>query len=372
MFFTFTMIADLIFALSLPEIIEIKNGEFNMGNNDFITRRRVEDDGVPIVTYEEHPVKLGSFKISKYEITLKEYFEFLNDTQYKTVVEVLHFGGGFKEYFNLSLHQKNPVTRITYEDALMYCLWLQKKTGRTYRLPTEAEWEYAATGGQMILYPWGNEYRQLDTSHINEYNFDATFENDIFSVNKFREDKSIFGVYGMYGNAMEWCLDAYDPLFYNNSPYQNPLQIIRKYYNDMSYRGSAGYSMETGNNNLKSRFFRTPLYYGDLMGFRVVEEIQTTVFNKNTETEGTYYYANGVLNDSNVNARSIPSQKGERLFQLSKGQSVRIYSRSSNKMTIGNLTDYWYCVRKLDTTQESEMATGWIFGAYLNVNEIEF
>lgn len=88
--------------------------------------------------------------------------------------------------------------------------------------------------------------------------------------------------------------------------------------------------------------------------------------------ESTYFYSNAVLNDSRVNVREKPTLDGEKMFQLSKGQPVRIYLRSSKKMTIGDLTDYWYCVRKLDTTYESEMSTGWIFGAYLDLEEIDF
>jgi formylglycine-generating enzyme required for sulfatase activity len=374
------MSVNMVFSLSFPEMVAIPDNEYIMGNNDLVRPKKIDDDGVPVVVYEEHAVKMDTFKISKYEVTFREYFEFLNETNYKIYAELKWLSwnenilkpDGFRRFFNASLYPDCPVTRIAYEDALMYCHWLQKKTGKVYRLPTEAEWEYAATGGQMILYPWGNEYRQMDTSHFNEYNIDANFENDIFPVNKFSDDRSRLGVYGMYGNAQEWCLDAYEPLYYYHSSYENPLQIVRKYFNDMSFRGAAGYSMETGYDNIKRRFFASPLYYSEVMGFRVVEEIRLTIFNKNTESESAYYYANGVLNDSNVNIRAVPSVEGERLFQLSKGKPVRIYLRSSRKMTIGNMTDYWYCVRRLDTNDESEMATGWVFGAYLNISQIEF
>lgn len=370
-----------VFPISLPEMIEIPSGEYIMGNNDLRAPHKIDNDGVPSVVYEEHKVKLDTFKISKYEITFTEYYEFLNDTNYRTEAELEWLSrnketlgaDGFRRLLsNPSLYPDHPVTRIAYEDALMYCLWLQKKTGKVYRLPTEAEWEYAATGGQAVLYPWGNEYKQLVTSHSNEYLFDATFENDLFPVNLHSEDNSVFGVYGMYGNAMEWCLDAYDPLYYNQSSYKNPLQIIRMYFNDMSFRGSAGYSMETGFNNLKRRLFRSALYSGELIGFRVVEEIQPTIFNKDTDSECIYFYADGIVNDTNVNIRAKPSLSGEKLFQFSDGEEVRVYARSTKKMTIKNMTDYWYCIRKLDTTYESEMSTGWIFGAYLTVKCIDF
>lgn len=370
-----------VFPISLPEMIEIPSGEYIMGCSDLIAPRQYDSDLIPKVVYTEHKVTLDSFKISIYEVTFTEYYEFLNDTNYRTEAELEWLSrnketlgaDGFRRLLsNPSLYPDHPVTRIAYEDALMYCLWLQRKTGRTYRLPTEAEWEYVATGEKMILFPWGNDYKQLVTSHSNEYLFDATFENDLFPVNLHSEDNSVFGVYGMYGNAMEWCLDAYDPLYYNQSSYKNPLQIIRKYTKKISIRGTAGYSMETGYVNLKSRLAASPLYSIELMGFRVVEEITPTLFNKNTAMESTYFYSNAVLNDSRVNVREKPTLDGEKMFQLSKGQPVRIYLRSSKKMTIGDLTDYWYCVRKLDTTYESEMSTGWIFGAYLDLEEIDF
>jgi len=381
LFFVFTFLANVIaFSLSFPEMVTIPGGEFIMGSNDLRLPSKIDDDGTPDVVYEEHQVVLDCYKISMYEITFKDYFEFLNETDYKTSAELEWLRRnektlgpyGFRKLFSSSLYPNYPVTRIAYEDALMYCFWLQNKTGKIYRLPTEAEWEYAATGGQMVLYPWGNKYKQLDQTHFHEYTFDARFDSDIFPINKYTEDRSKFNVYGMYGNALEWCLDAYDPLFYYRSAQENPLQIIRKYYNDLSFRGSAGYSMESGFNNLKRRFFASPLYYIETMGFRIVEEIQPVIFNKNSKSECTYYYANGFLSDSNVNVRDVPSLEGKKLFQLSNKQPVRIYLRSSKQMTIGNMTDYWYCVRRLDTESESEMATGWVFGAFLDIRQIEF
>ena len=369
-----------IFLVSFPEMIQLPAGTYIMGNDELRQLHKIDADGVPLDTHKEHKVKVDSFQISKYEITFKEYFDFLNDTDYKTYAELEWLSrneeklgkNGFREFFSASLYPNYPVTRISYEDALMYCFWLKKKTGKTYRLPTEAEWEYAATGGKMILFPWGNNYEQLNTAHSIEYYFDATFKNAIFPVDKFTKDKSLFNVYGMYGNAMEWCLDAWDPEYYDSSDYENPLQIIRKYFNEICVRGAAGYSMKSGVANLKRRLGLSPLYESDIMGFRVVQESTPSIFNKNTEQESVYYYANGRVNDSNVNVRQAPSLNSMKMFQFQKGDRVRIYLRSNRKMSIGNTSEYWYCIRRLGTEKDAESSTGWIFGTYVDIEDIDF
>lgn len=284
----YLLLINSIFVYSLPEMVEIPDGQYKMGSSTIKPYYKLDDDGVPSTVYEENDIRIESFKISKHEITFTEYFKFLNETNYKTIAEVEWLArnektlgaDGYRKFFSVELYPNHPVTRIAYEDALMYCLWLQKKTGKVYRLPTEAEWELLPRGGQMILYPWGDEYRQLECSHSNEFIFDANFDTDISPVSKYQEDRSLFGVYGMFGNAMEWCLDAFDPEYYKRIPSSNPLQIIRKYDNNISVRGSVGYSIDSDLYNLKTRLSYSPVYSGELIGFRVVEEIARTILTK--------------------------------------------------------------------------------------------
>jgi formylglycine-generating enzyme required for sulfatase activity len=206
LFIFLTMTISSSCSQTIPLLVNITGGKFVMGYDSIPIPKRVEDDAIPLVNYYEHIVDLDSFKISKYEITFTEFFEFLKDTAYITEAEKEWVAlypekigkESIRQHYNDSLYPAHPATWINYEDALMYCYWLSRKTGRTFRLPTEAEWEYAATGGEMVLFPWGNFYRQLDFTHTIDDDVDASFQKDVFSVNHFFEDVSTFGVYGTH------------------------------------------------------------------------------------------------------------------------------------------------------------------------------
>lgn len=103
-----------------------------------------------------------------------------------------------------------PVTNVTWSDAAAYCSW------RGGRLPTEAEWEYAARGREGFLYPWGNEPNAV-LANINDHFSGLT------PVGNFPNALSPFGLTDMAGNAWEWVVDWYAPDYYAQSPQTNPL-----------------------------------------------------------------------------------------------------------------------------------------------------
>ena len=120
-----------------------------------------------------------------------------------------------------------PLLGVNWDSATAYCNWLSAKTGKKYRLPTEAEWEKAARGTDQRRYPWGNEIdhsyanfvgaSSFDTGQLPGY-YDGTKRGDLQT----HKNASPYGAFDMAGNVMEWCQDWYSGDYYAVSPRKNP------------------------------------------------------------------------------------------------------------------------------------------------------
>jgi formylglycine-generating enzyme required for sulfatase activity len=194
-------------AVELDTMIEIPGGTFVMGANDGM------EGSAPA-----HEVRIDSFTIDSHEVTNVRFAEFLNYIGKTALsgkklidlplsgIEVVEAGGkalyrpkeGMEEY---------PVVSVTWHGANEYAKFRGK------RLPTEAEWEYAAAGGLKSKFPWGDE-------------FDPNRENQGGSFGALTPVMSYlpngFGIYDMAGNAMEWVADWYREEYYKSSPAENP------------------------------------------------------------------------------------------------------------------------------------------------------
>jgi len=265
------------------KMVFVKGGWFEMGCGNWA--EECDDNEKPL-----HWVYVDDFYISKYEITVAQFRRFINDTGYKTESEK---SGGLYMYEReklkcerkkgtcwkfpgFSQNENHPVVGVSWNDAKEFCKWLSIKTGKNYRLPTEAEWEYAARCcGEKIKYPWGNN----DPSG-NECNF-ADRNTDFFWSDKRIDDgykytapvgtypPNKLGLYDMAGNVWEWCEDWYDKDYYkktNNA--KNPINKKRT----SSFRIARGGSWLSGIGVCRSvdRFGKSPdggYYY---LGFRIV------------------------------------------------------------------------------------------------------
>lgn len=166
----------------------------------------------------EHVVNLKPYRIGKYPVTNFEYKIFLEESRFPELPTSWSFGG---YPFWKSNH---PVTSVTPEAADAYALWLSQKTNRNFRLPTEAEWEYAASGPDHLCYPWGNEYLPGHANTVEECLLDTS------PVGAFSVGNSPFGVCDMGGNVEEFVAENYTPypggtlatddLFMTNSSYR--------------------------------------------------------------------------------------------------------------------------------------------------------
>lgn len=112
-------------------------------------------------------------------------------------------------------HPQQPVTGVSWHEAIEYCAWLTAPSGRTFRLPTEAEWECAARGGlEQKQFPWGNEPPQSLP------NYASRWQTGPEPVAQY--PPNAFGLYDIGDNVHEWCSDWYDPNYYAISPERNP------------------------------------------------------------------------------------------------------------------------------------------------------
>ena len=165
-------------------MISIPAGEFSMGSDSG------DPDQAPA-----HTVSVTAFKLDKTEVTNAEFAAFVKATNYKTTEE--EGGGGSWRDFAEG-RDNNPVVKVSWADATAFCTWAGK------RLPTEAEWEYAARGTDGRIYPWGNEWNP-DACNGRERGIRSTT-----AVGSFPAGASPFGVLDMAGNVREWTADWYD------------------------------------------------------------------------------------------------------------------------------------------------------------------
>ena len=189
----------------MPEgMVPIHGGKFQMGSNDGANNER------PV-----HPVSVYSFCMDKYEVTNLEYQKFVlaNPGWQKDKIDGRFHDGRYLKHWTGNEYPNgkadHPVVYVSWYAAMAYAQW----TGK--RLPTEAEWEYAARGGLSgKKYPWGDG---IDSSKAN---YDRNVK-DTTAVGKYPPNK--YGLYDMAGNVWEWCLDEYDENFYSVFPHGNPL-----------------------------------------------------------------------------------------------------------------------------------------------------
>jgi len=216
----------------------LPGGTFRMGSDT-----APERDQRPV-----HQVRLAPFKIDVYQVTNQQFQLFVRETLYETTAErqgwsfVFHAErnawvrmaganwrnpSGNNPYTELGSGAMTamldlPVVHVSWDDALAFCRWAGK------RLPTEAEWEYAAKGGQLdALYPWGNQRQAEGTYFANYWQGRFPHENTgadgflgLSPVGSFSPNP--YGLFDVGGNVWEWCGDRYGADYYRQGPSDNP------------------------------------------------------------------------------------------------------------------------------------------------------
>ena len=257
---------------STPERIEqalVQATEFKIGAD----RRYIPTEG------PQHRVVLTKpFRLSATEITVGQFRRFLESAGYET--ETARLGGGNThrrtsptEYVHdpalsyatpgYPVTDGSPATQITWNDAVAFCDWLGREEQAKYRLPTEAEWEFACRAGTTTEYSFGD-----DLDSLGEYAWYGK-SNEGRSGKVGTKRPNPFGLFDMHGNTREWCGDWYGKTWYKQSPTEDPVgpttgegRVLRggKWLNKPPYLRSA------------YRFDYWPSYRSQYFGFRVVCE----------------------------------------------------------------------------------------------------
>jgi len=201
------------------ELVLVPAGAFRMGDNF--------GDGEPRER-PAHVVELDAFYVGRTEVTNAQWRKFRDDPGYDDPkfwpggrpvpkdqipywTQANNHGGGTPDSDNY------PMMGVNWDSAVAYCNWLSAKTGKKYRLPTEAEWEKAARGTDQRRYPWGNSIDPSYANFVGTQQFDTSRP-----VGFFKSGASPYGALDMAGNLMEWCQDWYARDYYASSPKKNP------------------------------------------------------------------------------------------------------------------------------------------------------
>ena len=169
-----------------PEMVVIPGGSFRMG---CVSGQDCYDNEHPV-----HTVRVGSFELSKYEVTFEQYDRFTAATGRNPAGD-----SGWGRW-------RRPVINVSWEDTVAYVRWLSGQTGERYRLPSEAEWEYAARAGSVTAYSWGNE---IGRNRANCDGCGSQWDNrQTAPVGSFGPNG--WGLHDMHGNVWEWVQDCWN------------------------------------------------------------------------------------------------------------------------------------------------------------------
>jgi formylglycine-generating enzyme required for sulfatase activity len=221
-------------------MVYVPGGTFEMGSTNGLGNQQ------PV-----HTVKLDGFWIDRTEVANAQYAGCVAagvcspPSPSSTLTR--------KSYYGDSQYDEYPVIYVSWDDATTYCEWVGG------RLPSEAEWEYAARGTDGRIYPWGNEW---DAKRCNAW---ESGKHDTTPVGAYLQGASPYGVLDMAGNVLEWTLSLYRPYPYQSGdgredPHAGGNRVLR----------GGSWSLSRSLARVSPRYYHLPDYFGDDVGFRVV------------------------------------------------------------------------------------------------------
>ena len=263
-----------------PEMLNMVAGHFLMGSDQ-------AENETPA-----HKVEISGFAIGKFPVTRGEFALFAKDSGYDTGKTCFTFEDGKWQKRNprnwrapgFPQTDEHPAVCINWNDAQAYTAWLSNKTGKTYRLLTEAEWEYAARAGTTAQHYWGDsadqacEYANVADLTAKLFTEGISWETHQCSdgsiytspVGKFQPNA--FGLYDMLGNAWQWTADCYDENYQQatkDGTVRTTNACIRRTMRGGAWSGSPAVVRSAKRNqyNPEGRF--------NFIGFRIARDLNT-------------------------------------------------------------------------------------------------
>lgn len=268
-----------------PEMVSLPPGAFLMGSPED-EEERFEDEG------PQHQVQIDEpYALAKYPVTFEEYDAFCAATG-REKPDDRGWGRG-----------RRPVINVSWEDATAYCEWLSEQTGEAYRLPSEAEWEYACRAGTTTRYWWGDDWDPERATGAG--GAEKTTEVDTHGPNP-------WGLHDIHGNVREWCEDRWQ------ADYREPRTQQAFAANGGSYRVLRGGSWGDDARDCRAayRFALAPEYRGDDLGFRPARG-QAPGALASGGAAGAFAPSRGAVSGAN----GKPAGRGESLLSHGDGES---------------------------------------------------
>ena len=204
----------------------IHGSEFTMGSPETEIDRELDET--------QHQVKVSDFYMGKYEVTVAEFKRFIAESGYRTDAEKgdgswiwngpeavktagVTWRHGVSGRVRPQSEENHPVLHVSWNDAIAYCQWMSEKTGKWYRLPTEAEWEYACRAGSRKPFNKGDNLTTAQSNYDGNYPYNnnrkGQYRAKTVAVDSF--EPNAWGLYNMHGNVWEWCDDVYGDKYYD-------------------------------------------------------------------------------------------------------------------------------------------------------------
>lgn len=189
-------------------MVAVPGGTFTLGTKSILADN---DEGPPT------EVELSPFWLGQHEVTFAEWDAFFKDASVPQVKNMDGVTRATPQYIDLTWgmgrEPNHPANSMSQQAALMYCRWLYSKTGVFFRLPTEAEWEYACKAG---------ETKGTDPAKLGEFGWYTDNSGDKFQL-VMQKTANPWGLFDMLGNLSEWTLDQYDPKAYATMAKKDPM-----------------------------------------------------------------------------------------------------------------------------------------------------